>query len=173
MNAIHGASYRQKEQWRIAAYLGLHGSKSGDEVAVINTYNFAGFCTWAELDGLRIVAEIASDPFDYVHWQTSLALFWGSSAATQKKVYQTFRQVAQSPSSPTSSQNNIPPPAGKRSTAQNSGSTRLTEPERHQIEQTNRRIRSQTRSLGWIITPAKPESPQKTKAAPWPHILTN
>jgi hypothetical protein len=60
---------------------------------VINTYNFSGFCTWAEVDGLRIVAEIANDPFNYVHWQKSLALLWGSPPETQQKVYQPFRQV--------------------------------------------------------------------------------
>jgi hypothetical protein len=93
VNVIHGTSYRQNEQWRIAEYLRQHGLKPGDKVAVVNTYNFSGFCTWAEVDGLRIVAEIANDPFDYVHWQKSLALFWGSPPATQQKVYQTFRQV--------------------------------------------------------------------------------
>jgi hypothetical protein len=92
-NALRGTNYQDDVEWKVAAYLSQHGLTPGDKVAAINTWTFSGACTWAELDGLRIVAEIANDPFDNTHRDQSIALFWGSSAATQQKVYQTFRQA--------------------------------------------------------------------------------
>ena len=104
VRALHHQSYTQDPEWRQAAYLRQTGLKPGDKVGAIGGPNAE--CTWAYIDGLRIVAELGGDPYDahavgpHSHWWTNGAgsqdltpqMFWASSPTLQAKILNLFKQ---------------------------------------------------------------------------------
>ena len=103
-HALHRQSYTDDREWKLAAYLEQDGLKPGDKVGVIGgTYLY---CTWAYLNGLRIVAELGGGPYDphpiagVDHWygkhkegpDPGGELFWNASPEMQAKIMQLFRQ---------------------------------------------------------------------------------
>lgn len=104
-SALHRRSYSDDPQWKLAAYLEQGGLKPGDKVGVIGEWNLR--CTWAYVNGLRIVAELGGAPYDphpvagVDHWYDNHhkesqnpgeELFWNASPETQAKIVQLFKQ---------------------------------------------------------------------------------
>jgi hypothetical protein len=105
VRALHHDSYAQDAEWRQAAYLRQIGLKPGDKVGGIGGPNAE--CTWAYVDGLRIVAELGGAPYDahaaglHSHWwnngsgspDRSAQEFWASSPKRQAKILDLFKQA--------------------------------------------------------------------------------
>ncbi len=104
VRALHHQSYMQDPEWRQAAYLRQTGLKPGDKVGAIGGPNAE--CTWAYIDGLRIVAELGGAPYDahpvgpHSHWWTNGTgsidpipqEFWASPPERQAKILNLFKQ---------------------------------------------------------------------------------
>jgi hypothetical protein len=109
--ALHGQPYTENSEWQLAAYLKRDGLKAGDKVGVIGGPNL--HCTWAYLNGLRIVAELGGVPYDphpvagVDHWYGYHPMspdadgmspdvggepFWDASPEMQAKIMQLFKQ---------------------------------------------------------------------------------
>jgi hypothetical protein len=102
--ALHRQSYTADREWKLAAYLEQDGLKPGDKVGAIGGPNL--HCTWAYLNGLRIVAELGGTPYDphpvagIDHWyehhyegpDPGGELFWNASPQTQARILQLFKQ---------------------------------------------------------------------------------
>ncbi|HEV2275716.1 MAG TPA: hypothetical protein VGR96_16200, partial [Acidobacteriaceae bacterium] len=100
--ALHHKAYSDDPEWRLAAYLREEGLQPGDKVGAIGGPNAE--CTWAYVDGLRIVAELGGLPYDphpgpHAHWwsnrkqnpDSSAEDFWRSSAETQASILKLFQ----------------------------------------------------------------------------------
>jgi len=79
------------DSWRAGVYLKQLGLKPGDQVAVIADLQSASRCTWAYIDGLKIIGQLngnlppnASDDFD---------VFWHSAPQDQRRMLEVFHQA--------------------------------------------------------------------------------
>jgi hypothetical protein len=105
VRALHHRSYLEDSEWTQAAYLRQTGLVPGDKVGAIGGPNAE--CTWAYVDGLRIVAELGGAPYDahpvgpHSHWwangtgspDSSPQMFWNSSPEAQAKILNLFEQA--------------------------------------------------------------------------------
>lgn len=105
--AFHHQDYHDNSDWRLAEYLRNSGFGPGGKVAAVGGPSAS--CTWAYLDGLRIVAEMGGEPYDPQHPSpdppgTTERVFWSSGPQMQQKVLQLFKQsgaaVAVAPGKP-------------------------------------------------------------------------
>ncbi len=86
--ARHHVRYSDTSQWALARYLQQRGLVPGDPVAVIA--GPSNHCTWAHVDGLRIVSELEVSL--YAPQDTGENLFWDASPAAQQKMLDAFAQ---------------------------------------------------------------------------------
>jgi hypothetical protein len=90
-NALHDRTFTNSEQWRAGVYLKQIGMMPGDQVAVISDLLSASRCTWAYVDGLKIIGQLngdlppnASDDFD---------VFWHASPEDQRAMLEAFHHA--------------------------------------------------------------------------------
>jgi hypothetical protein len=78
--------YSDSQQWVLARFLARHGLQPGDAVAIVG--GPATHCTWAYVDHLRIVAELAADV--YAPPDTGRDMFWNATPETREKMLGVF-----------------------------------------------------------------------------------
>ena len=84
--ALRHERYSDTQQWVLARFLQQTGMVPGTKVAVIG--GPATHCTWAHVDRMRVVAELATDL--YAGTEAGSHLFWHSSPETQKQTLAAF-----------------------------------------------------------------------------------
>ena len=84
--ARHHVRYSDSQQWVLARFLVQHGLQPGDPVAVIG--GPANHCTWAHVDHLRIVSELAADL--YATPGEGTKMFWEATPAKQQQMLNLF-----------------------------------------------------------------------------------
>jgi hypothetical protein len=83
--------YLTDPQWKIGLYLAQAGLHPDDAIASV-TVGHGGFCTWAHVCGLRIVAEVGNNTFDPDHQEEDFRLF-ATHPDVQQHVFRLFQRA--------------------------------------------------------------------------------
>jgi hypothetical protein len=78
--------YSDSQQWMLAKFLAQHGLQPGDGVAIVG--GPATHCTWAYVDHLRIVSELAADV--YAPQGSGEGMFWNATPAAREHMFDVF-----------------------------------------------------------------------------------
>jgi hypothetical protein len=89
---VHHENYLDDDQWRTGLYLSQIGVHAGDKVASVVAVGGGMHCTWAEVSGTQVVAEIGENSFAPADEDKDFRSFTQDPAA-QQTVLELFRQA--------------------------------------------------------------------------------
>jgi len=90
-NIAHHRTFANSDQWFAGLYLKGMGMQPGDQVAVVSDLLSASRCTWAYVDGLKIIGELNGDLPPYA--SDDFEVFWHAAPEEQQKMLEAFHHA--------------------------------------------------------------------------------